>query len=295
MKKLLISAFLAAFTLPAFAQPIPDADPALWVVKDEDTTIYMFGTIHMLDGKREWFNDEVKTAFDKADEMVLEAVTPEDPKELQPIVLKYAFDMSGRKLSDKLPLETRAKLEKAINEAKLPANARQGFEVMKPWFASMTLSSLAIQKLGFNPASGAEATLTRAAKEKGVKIGELEGFEQQLAMFDQFTEEQQIALLTDGLDDYDKVEETLEPMLDAWSTGDAEGLAKLMEADDSTEPALHKILIADRNARWADWIDKRLEQPGTVFLAVGAMHLAGKDSVQNKLAERGIKSERVVQ
>ena len=74
---------------PAAAAPaasLPDADPALWVVRDADTTIYLFGTFHLLDG-RPWFNDEVRTAFDASDELVIEcdpargqgAMAPSDP------------------------------------------------------------------------------------------------------------------------------------------------------------------------------------------------------------------------
>ena len=98
MKKLLLAAALAltpvsllaqsaspAPTAPA-ARPaaLPDADPALWVVRDADTTIYLFGTFHLLDG-RPWFNDEVRAAFDASDELVLEARIPENPAELQPL------------------------------------------------------------------------------------------------------------------------------------------------------------------------------------------------------------------
>ena len=96
MNKLLLAAAMAFAPATAFAQaapapaaptppaasapaaaPLPDADPALWVVRDDDTTIYLFGTFHLLDG-RPWFNDEVKTAFDASNELVMEAILPED-------------------------------------------------------------------------------------------------------------------------------------------------------------------------------------------------------------------------
>ena len=64
---------------------------------------------------------------------------------------------------------------------------------------------------------------------------------------------------------------------------------------DLEDPMLHKRLLTDRNARWAKWIDGRLKQPGTVFVAVGAGHLAGKDSVQRQLRKLGIKARRVWQ
>jgi uncharacterized protein YbaP (TraB family) len=52
-------------------------------------------------------------------------------------------------------------------------------------------------------------------------------------------------------------------------------------------------MFVQRNARWASWIANRLKTPGTVFVAVGAGHLSGPDSVQSQLASLGVKSARV--
>jgi uncharacterized protein YbaP (TraB family) len=52
-------------------------------------------------------------------------------------------------------------------------------------------------------------------------------------------------------------------------------------------------MFTERNANWAGWIAQRLQEPGTVFVAVGAGHLAGRDSVQAKLTELGVKSARI--
>ncbi|MGI9360936.1 MAG: TraB/GumN family protein, partial [Parasphingorhabdus sp.] len=64
--------------LAAEALTIPDdPDPALWVVKDEDTTIYLFGTIHILKPGLSWFDEAVKDAFDESEELVVEMIQPE--------------------------------------------------------------------------------------------------------------------------------------------------------------------------------------------------------------------------
>ena len=75
----LIAAALAAASVPATppARLAPDADPAIWVVNDRDTVIFLFGTFHALDGKSDWFNDEVRTAFTSSDELMLETIVPE--------------------------------------------------------------------------------------------------------------------------------------------------------------------------------------------------------------------------
>lgn len=269
---------------------LPDADPAIWVVKDPDTTIYLFGTFHALDGKRDWFNDEVKTAFDKSSELVLEIPPVEDKAAMAPIIMKYALDSSGKPLSEKLSPAAREKLAKAFGDIGLPA---AGYEKFKPFFATLTLVMASAQKLGYTGESGAEATLTKAAKDSKKPIGALETVEYQMQLFANLSEADQITMLEQALNELDKIAPMFTQMNDTWSNGDAEGMAKLMNEMDAQSPKLHKALLTDRNANWAKWIDERLDKPGVVFMGVGAGHLGGKDSVQDLLAKRGIKAERV--
>jgi len=294
LKSALLFASLATAT-PALAQapataPLPDADPAIWVVKDPDTTIYLFGTFHMLDGKHAWFNDEVKTAFGKAGELVLEIPPVDDPTALKPLILKYAVDTSGKPLSQRLSPATREKLTKALADIGAPATA---FDNFKPFFASLTLVTANAQKLGFTPESGAEAILTKAAKEEKKPIGALETVDYQLGLFANMSDAEQIKMLEQTLDELDKAASVFNQMNDHWSKGDSEGMAALVNDLNAQSPELYKLLLTNRNANWADWIDKRLDKPGVVFVGVGAGHLGGKDSVQQMLAKRGIKSERL--
>lgn len=279
----------APTTPPAAA--LPDADPAMWVVRDDDTTIYLFGTFHLLDG-RPWFNDEVRTAFDASNELVLEAIIPENMAELGPLIQRYAIYPEGQTLSQRLTPEQNAALGRVLAEAGVPAAA---FDRMEPWFVSMTLAALAGQRLGINAANGPEAVLSRAARERSAPIGELEGMAWQLQLFDRMPEAQQIAQLNESVEKFDELDEMLTPMLAAWSTGDVEGLVRILNAQSEADPALHRILFTDRNATWAGWIQERMARPGTVFMAVGAGHLAGPDSVQAALQARGIASTRVPQ
>jgi len=310
MKKLLLSAaaIVSAGVLcaPAVAaasapgKPVdaarPDADPAMWVVRDADTTIYLFGTFHMLDGKRDWFNDEVKAAFDKSSELVLEADLPGDEAEQQaamgPIVMRYAIDPAGRKLSSVLAKEDNERLTKVLGELGAPAAA---FEQFEPWFIGLTLSALAAQKLGLKPEHGAEEVLKRAAKPRNLPIGQLEGAEMQMQILDSIPEPLQLAFVRESLAYMDKVGTILTPMQTAWYNGNMDELVRLMNESLRNTPGLYEILLSKRNAAWADWIDKRMDKPGTVFIAVGAGHLGGRDSVQDYLRQRGIASERVAQ
>jgi uncharacterized protein len=270
--------------------PLPDADPALWVVRDEDTTVYLFGTFHLLDG-RPWFNDEVKTAFDASDELVMEAVLPENPAALQPLIMNYAVDPNGRTLSSRLDPEQNAALDRALAASGVPQGA---FDRYEPWFVAMTLAVLGAQKLGISGAAGPETVLTNAANARHIPISELEGFEFQMRMLDGMPEALQIEQLSETLEQNDEIADKLRPMLAAWSTGDADRVAALMNEDmDETDGALRAVIFTERNANWARWVQQRMARPGTVFLAVGVGHLAGDDSVQAVLARSGVRAERV--
>lgn len=281
---------------PPAPAPLPganrDADPALWVVRDRDTIIYLFGTIHLLDG-RPWFNDEVRTAFRASRELVLEARLPEDPASLQTMIIRYALDPRGPTLSSRLTPAQNATLNRALGAMGVPQGA---FEHMEPWFVSLTLSAVMVQQLGLNAENGPETILTRAAQARHIPIGELEGMEFQIRLFDAMPVPLQLAQLTGTLDELDHVREKFLPLLAAWSAGNAEQLGRVTAEEESDTPddrALHRIVFTNRNTAWAAWIQRRLARPGTVFIAVGAAHLVGDDSVQSHLRTLGIRSARV--
>jgi uncharacterized protein YbaP (TraB family) len=283
----------ASVATPAQATAaLPDANPALWVVRDSDTTIYLFGTFHLLDG-RPWFNDEVRTAFDASDELVMEAILPEDPASITPMIMRYAVDPNHRKLSDRLTRAQNAALTHALTAVGVPPTAFDSFE---PWFVSMTLAVLGAQRLGVSSGNGPETILTSAAHARHIPIGELEGLEWQIRLFDAMPEAQQLAQLRETLAQNDELPSKLAPMLAAWSSGDVRRLARLLdddERDSRIDRRLHAMLFTDRNAAWATWIRNRLARPGTVFIAVGAGHLAGRESVIADLHAQGIEATRV--
>jgi uncharacterized protein YbaP (TraB family) len=82
-------------------------------------------------------------------------------------------------------------------------------------------------------------------------------------------------------------------MQSAWKRGDQSVFVRVLGQLEQASPDTYRMMFIERNARWADWIRARMQTPGTVFVAVGAGHLAGKDSVLAQLAERGIYSTRV--
>ncbi len=286
---------------PAMAQTAParapaattattvDADPALWVIKRGDATVYLFGTVHVLKPGLSWFDEEVKAAFDRSDRVVLE-LPDVDEKASQPLVLKLATDTSGVPLTKKLPEADRVAYEKAMAGLGIPAAA---FDQFEPWFAAVNLGLIPVLKLGYDPNSGAEKVLLAAAKQSGKRVAGFETLEQQLGYFDSMPERLQVKYLGETVKDLPKAGETIDKMVAQWAKGDPDALDKTLNDGLNAQPELAKILLADRNKRWAAVIDDMLNTPGTTFVAVGAGHLAGKDSVQKQLKRYRITATRV--
>lgn len=275
---------------PVLVQPAAtrDADPALWVVKDEDTTIYLFGTVHILKPGLSWFDEGVKTAFDGSDNLVLEMVEPA-PAESQALFMKLAMDQSGKTLRSKMTDGDRAIYEGALAKVGLPV---AGLDPFDPWAAAVTVQVLAMQQKGFDVNSGAEKQLTAAAKVANKPVSGIETMEYQLGVFDNMSEAEQIKFLVEGAKAIDEAEATMDKMVNLWATPDPEGLATLMN-EGLTSPVLYRALLTTRNANWAKWISEQMEKPGTTFMAVGAGHLSGSTSVQNLLSAYGLSAQRV--
>ncbi len=286
-----------AWAIPAAAQTTPtgtpavtikDVDPALWVVKDEDTTVYLFGSVHILKPGLGWFDDGVKTAFDSSDHLVLELVEP-PAAEVQALFGKLAMDQQGKTLRSKMNDADRAVYEAAMGKLGIPAPA---FDPFDPWAAAVTLSLVAMQKSGFDPNSGVEKQLTAAAKVSNKPIAGLETMEFQLGVFDTLPEAEQITFLVETAKMIDDTSSMMDKMVDMWASAETESLGQLMN-EGLTSRTLYDALLTKRNANWAKWISARMAKPGVTFMAVGAGHLAGPTSIQNLLPAYGLSATRV--
>jgi uncharacterized protein len=275
---------------PVKVQPISikDVDPALWVIKDEDTTIYLFGTVHILKPGLGWFDEAVKDAFDKSDRLVLEMVEP-SPAETQQLFSKLAIDTSGKTLRSKMTDSDRPIYEAAVGKIGLPVTA---LDPLDPWAAAVTLSVVNMQKQGFDANSGVEKQLTAAANASKKPIGGVETMEYQLGIFDAIPEADQIRFLIETAKMSDDTGKMMDRMVELWGTPDPDGLGQLMN-EGMTSRALYDALLTNRNANWAKWIQAQMDKPGVTFMAVGAGHLAGPTSVQALLPAYGLTAQRV--
>jgi uncharacterized protein YbaP (TraB family) len=260
--------------------------PAIWKVADKDTTIYLFGTVHALPKDTDWFSGPVARAYQASDELVTEIPMDDAAGDAKEIAAR-ALLPQGESLRSLMTADDRKQFEATLVSLGLPVEAMDRFE---PWYAAMTLSLLPVMQSGYDPQTGAEASLSANAGSK--TRAALETVDQQIELFDGLPVNAQLAFLDQTVESVSTASNTLDAMVAAWMRGDADGLAKLLNQE-LNDPVLYERLLTERNARWAKWIDGRLKQPGTVFVAVGAGHLAGKGSVQEQLAKLGIKARRI--
>jgi uncharacterized protein YbaP (TraB family) len=259
MVNLLAAAALAAAT-PA-AAPSPQAQPAMFVVHDADTTIYLFGTFHALDGDHGWFGRDVRSAFERSNELVLETLLPEGPG-------------APRQLRQAMPSVTPSASFLATTRMAITAGRSQGMQVD----------------------NGADMVLRHVAEAEGKYVEGLDTLQFQLNMFNKMPPSPAAAMTTAGASGEQPMQtlsKTMTEMQSAWKRGDQSVFVHLLDQLRAGSPDTYRMMFTERNARWADWIAARMQAPGTVFVAVGAGHLAGKDSVLVRLAEKGIPSRRV--
>ena len=289
-----LAAAAAALSLAGCAtQPAPAPDaarPAMWRVSDPDTTIYLFGTFHLLPENYDWRTAAFEQALASADELVLEVANLEDQSAAAQAMMKLGMSPGLPPLAERVPEEKREALAAMAKESGVPLAVLDRLET---WAAGLALTGVMFKRLGLSGDAGVEKTISAQYKGTGRPIRGLETVEQQLGFFDGLPEEAQRKFLVGVLERPEDTRAEFEAMLAAWRTGDEAAIARTFDDEAKLSPELREVLLARRNERWAEWIDERLERPGIVMVAVGAGHLAGRDSVQEMLKKRGIAAKRV--
>jgi len=268
------------------------ATPAIWKVKGAHGTVYLFGTIHIMKPNVEWEAGKVKDALTASDTVYVEVANLDDQSAALPLAAQFGMDMA-HPLSTKITKEDVALLDAAAKNMGLPGEAM--LEPMQPWLVTMSVSVLPMMKAGYDPASGVDVVLLGEARKAGKKINGFETMEQQLHFVADEPQDEQIRKLHEELTGMDKSAAEMSELVTAWEKGDVAKIAALESGELKTKhPEAYKTLVVDRNAKWAEKLNGLLKDAGTgtVFVGVGAAHLAGDDSLIELLKKDGWKVER---
>ena len=265
--------------------------PALWQVADKDTTVYLFGTIHLLPKDYPWRTATFDKAVAGSQGLVVETIVDNDhPQALAGELARLGFREGLPPLASRVSPDKRALLETAISKTGIP---RVAYDRMETWAAAFMLLGVQFKDLGLSGDAGVETVLRSAFTQAGKPIGQLETNAEQLGMFDTLPESAQRSLLEGAVDDPAAMNAQFQKMINAWTRGDVADIAASFNADLSGSPELREALLRRRNANWTRWIEQRMATPGSVLVAVGAGHLAGADSVVAMLQKGGYRVRRV--
>ncbi|MET0545731.1 MAG: TraB/GumN family protein [Caulobacterales bacterium] len=295
-----LACLCAALSLTALSacDSVPAAEigprPAMFKLSDADSEIYLFGTVHILPRELVWRTAKFDAAFAKARTIYFE--TPGGPdSEARAMVLTQRLGVNppGVTLDAYLDEAERKRLRKVAIKAGLQA---ENLQSMRPWLAAIMLSLNAMVIHGQDPNSGVEKILEAEAARSGKTLAYFETIDEQLGLFAKLSDASQKAVLLASLDDVEQGDALTQKLDRAWAQGDLKTLDKYVNSDlRKLDMNVYRAILADRNANWARQIDtlmKADQRGATIFIAVGAGHLAGTDSVPALLASMGYKIER---
>ena len=265
----------------------PAVNPAWWQVKGVHGTVYLLGSVHVMKPNVQWESPRLKAALEASDELYLEIANADDTAAMAPLALQFGMDMD-HPLSTKLSKDDVALLDTVAKGIGLPGEAM--LEPMQPWFVSATLEMVPMLKDGYDPASGIDLKLLAESKREQKRILGFETMSDQLHMMADVPQAEQVTMLHEQLTELDKSAADMNELV---ATYTAATLTRIRELA-VKHPAEYKRMVVDRNTRWAATLDSVLKDPstGTVFVVVGAGHLAGPDSVLKMLEKDGWKIQR---
>lgn len=285
-----IAKYLILFLFVGFVPAHADG-PARWQVKDNDTTIYVYGTIHVLKPELKWQTPGMTADFDKASQIIFELAPDQlTPQVMQPLLFSKGMFGPEDSLENYLDQETYTLLSDRLSSTGMPATM---ISQMKPWFAGMMLAQVAFSQAGFTGEIGVEKMLSQRALKNKQHMSGLEKADQQIDYFATMPMDEQVSFLQISIEDFDKAGEQINDMLDAWIKGDVDLLAALLNESMLAIPDIYDRLIIQRNKNWITQIKGFMQKPGIFFMAVGAGHMPGDGGIITLLRQAGYEVRRV--
>ncbi|MCF6299404.1 MAG: TraB/GumN family protein, partial [Thiomicrorhabdus sp.] len=262
------------------AKKIVGSDNFAWRLTKGKQQGYLMGSIHFGKASMYPLSIVLLNAFKASDALVVEAnVLDADTSMMTRAMMNTGLYRDGSTLQKVL----RADLwdELSVTSAALGLSVTM-LEGMKPWFASMTLTVMALKGIGLDESLGIDRHFLAMAKKTNKPIRERESVQQQLALLSGLSKEVQIAMLKQTRQDMEGAEAYFDTMLNAWQAGDVLALDQLIVDETMKTPEiseLNRIMITDRNRSMADGVDAMLRDGCHCFVVIGAGHLGGEQGM----------------
>ncbi|MEE9412043.1 MAG: TraB/GumN family protein [Methylococcales bacterium] len=264
----------------------------LWKATRFDQSVYLLGSIHV--GRSDMYplHGSVMAAFHQSEVLMVEVNTQAiNQLKLAETVRHIGMYPEGTTLEQQIPKplwEQLVATGKALNVPEIM------FQRQKPWLASITLTTAMIGKSGYQADYGIDKYFLKQATDLNKEIVELESIDSQMQLFANFSDAEQLSLLSNGLNELKQGTILFDKLVNAWSNGDHQALDKLARGSmgvNDKESSLFKVMITDRNQSMAQKIIKAMQDKRKYFVVVGAAHLVGKQGVPALLKAQGFTIE----
>ncbi len=287
--------WMAALVLLAFISPASQLNAQdksfLWRVKSAKGAIYLLGSIHYLKRENYPLKKSIQEAFENSQTLVLELDPQRDtPERAQQVMLDKALYPDGTTLQQNISPQTYQSAEQRARELGIDLLQMSPF---KPWFVALSLVSVKLQKMGFDPNFGLDRFLADQAKKSGKTIRGLETLEFQIGLLDQFSPAEQESMLRQSVAEMDLLDKNLEQIVQSWNSGDSRGVEQMLLASMKEYPEIYEKIVVARNRRWMAALDKMLKQGDKALVVVGAAHLVGRNGLVELLQQRGYTVEQL--
>jgi uncharacterized protein YbaP (TraB family) len=270
------------------AQQFEETAPAkscLWVVETSSTKIFLLGSLHVLKSSAYPLAAEIDRAYASSQRLVFETDLGAmmDPA-IQAKMMELGVYPEGQDLFQNISGTTRINIEKKLKDLGLPPAY---FSRFKPWFLAVTLTTLELQRLGFNPLYGIDFHFYTKATADEKELAYLESVEYQLNLLGKMNAQDQKSFLSQTLKDLDISAQLAGDMMTAWQNGDADKLYALLFKSFEDHPGIEDRLLTRRNKDWIQRIEKMLKEPQNTMVIVGAGHLIGPEGLVELLKKEG--------
>ena len=261
------------------------AKSCLWTVPSQSNKIYLLGSLHVLKQDTYPLAAEIERAYADSRKIIFETdIAAMIEPGMQARLLELGIYPAEQNLFQHLDGTTRKLLAKKMSEIGLPL---EQFTRFKPWFVALTLTTLELQRLGYNPAFGVDVYFFNRAKTDGKEIGFLEPAEFQIKLLGNMAAADQNNFLSQTLKDLEMVNQLAGDLVKSWKTGDSDRLNDLLSKSFKDYPDLHNRLLIQRNKKWIKEIEGALRKNENALFVVGAGHLVGPESVVDLLQKKG--------
>jgi uncharacterized protein YbaP (TraB family) len=257
----------------------------LWTVETSSNKIYLLGSLHLLKQDTYPLAPAIEKAYADSQVIIFETdIAALQEPGVQAKMLELGIYPADQSLLENLDGNTRQLLEKKMRVIGLPLAQ---FSRFKPWFVALTLATLELQRLGYNPEYGVDVYFFNRANTDGKEIGFLESAEFQIKLLGKMVEQDQNDFLSQTLKDLEVVNELAGDLVRSWKDGDADRLHELLSKSFEDYPHLHDRLLIQRNKNWIQKIEGAMRLNKSVLFVVGAGHLVGPESVVDLLKKKG--------